>query len=180
MSRVYTSAVVIIPPQEIWEPIQEIRKRYDNQIKRWMPHINLIYPFRPESEFYPLKIQFKAVCKQIQPFKITLKFFNYFAHGPHNYTIWLQPEPKGSIVDLQNRVQKIVPDCNDLQLYENGYIPHLSLGQIKHKNLLKDTINILENNREPQIFILDRIYFISREQGKNSSFKEKIIIKFSS
>ncbi|MFX1496781.1 MAG: 2'-5' RNA ligase family protein [Promethearchaeota archaeon] len=180
MYKVYTSAVVIIPPKEIWGPIQEIRKRYDHQINRWMPHITLIYPFRPESEFDNLETEFKAVCMQIHPFKIILKLFNHFTHGHHNLTIWLQPEPKINIVDLQNRIQKIVPNCNDVQLYKNGFIPHLSLGQIKDKNLLMDTIKILENKWEKQTFILDRIYFIARKQGKNSSFKEKTIIKLSS
>ncbi len=51
MSKVYTSAVVIIPPKESWSSIQEIRKQYDRPINRWMPHMTLLYPFRPESRF---------------------------------------------------------------------------------------------------------------------------------
>jgi hypothetical protein len=42
MSKVFTSAVVIIPPEELWIPIQKIRKKYDRQINRWMPHITLL------------------------------------------------------------------------------------------------------------------------------------------
>ena len=34
MEKVYTSAVVIIPPMDLWEPIQEIRRKYDRQINR--------------------------------------------------------------------------------------------------------------------------------------------------
>ena len=45
MSKFYNSAVVIIPPQEKWESIQEIRETYDRGFNRWMPHITLIYPF---------------------------------------------------------------------------------------------------------------------------------------
>ena len=48
--KTHKSAVVIIPPEEIWEPIQKIRRLYDRQCHRWMPHITLIYPFRPRSE----------------------------------------------------------------------------------------------------------------------------------
>ncbi len=65
MKKVYTSAVVIIPPQESWEPIQEIRKVYDRNIYRWMPHITLLYPFRPETDYNTLEKKFSEVCKLI-------------------------------------------------------------------------------------------------------------------
>ena len=35
--KTHKSAVVIIPPEEIWEPIQKIRRLYDRQGHRWMP-----------------------------------------------------------------------------------------------------------------------------------------------
>ena len=54
MSKVYTTAVVIIPPEKIWETIQKIRRTYDRQFHRWMPHITLLYPFKPQSYFKEL------------------------------------------------------------------------------------------------------------------------------
>ncbi|GAH05617.1 unnamed protein product, partial [marine sediment metagenome] len=50
MSKVYSSAVVIIPPREKWASIQEIRKIYDRNLTRWMPHITLLYPFRSRNQ----------------------------------------------------------------------------------------------------------------------------------
>ncbi|MFW9772167.1 MAG: 2'-5' RNA ligase family protein [Candidatus Thorarchaeota archaeon] len=179
MDKVYTTAIVIIPPKEIWEPIQKIRKQYDRQIKRWMPHINLIYPFRPIYDFDNLEPQFNVICQQIPPFEISLKSFNYFTHGHQNFTIWLRPDPMAPIIKLQERILKLVPDCNDLNLYRNGFTPHLSIGQIKGKKVLIETINNLESNWIPQNFLLDRIFFIAREDRKNSTFQEKKIIKFS-
>ena len=41
----HTSAVVICPPSSQWGPIQEIRSFNDKSYARWMPHINLLYPF---------------------------------------------------------------------------------------------------------------------------------------
>ena len=41
----HTSAVVICPPTSTWEPIQRIRAVNDKSYTRWMPHINLLYPF---------------------------------------------------------------------------------------------------------------------------------------
>ena len=41
----HTSAVVICPPSSQWGPIQEIRSVNDKSYVRWMPHVNLLYPF---------------------------------------------------------------------------------------------------------------------------------------
>ena len=49
--KTHKTAVVIIPPEDVWDPIQKIREKYDRQFRRWMPHITLIYPFRPFEEF---------------------------------------------------------------------------------------------------------------------------------
>ncbi len=35
------SAVIIMPPKEMWGPIDEIRKIHDKGFIRWMPHINM-------------------------------------------------------------------------------------------------------------------------------------------
>ena len=43
----HESAIVLIPPQEVWEPIQAIRRVHDRQVRRWMPHVTLLYPFLP-------------------------------------------------------------------------------------------------------------------------------------
>lgn len=39
------SACCIIPPQELWHTIQEIRYEYDKSVSRWPPHINLFALF---------------------------------------------------------------------------------------------------------------------------------------
>ena len=49
--KTHQTPVVIIPPKEIWASIQSIRQQHDTNYRRWMPHITLIYPFRPKAEF---------------------------------------------------------------------------------------------------------------------------------
>ncbi|MFW9898678.1 MAG: 2'-5' RNA ligase family protein [Candidatus Thorarchaeota archaeon] len=171
MSKVYTSAVVIIPPERIWAPIQEIRRIYDRQINRWMPHINLLYPFRHINEFSNLKKEFSIICGQILSFEISLKIFNYFHHGHQNYTIYLKPEPSTLILKLQENLLKIVPDCNDVNKNKNGFTPHLSVGQIIGKKKLISTLEKLQNQWEELKFALNSIYFISREKNKTSKFR---------
>ena len=169
--KVYTSAVVIIPPEEKWAPIQEIRQRYDRQINRWMPHITLLYPFRPENEYTRLEKEFSEKCNHIRPFEISLKNFNYFSHGKERYTIWLDPEQNDLIVNLQAELLKIVPDCNDLNKFKKGFRPHLSFGQIIGKDKLNEVINGLQKNWNDIEFLLNQIYFISRIDNKTSKFE---------
>ncbi|MHA2390888.1 MAG: 2'-5' RNA ligase family protein [Promethearchaeota archaeon] len=171
MSKVYYSAVVVIPPEEKWAAIQEIRKRYDRNINRWMPHITLLYPFRPPAQYSNVEEIFSKTCGGLSPFEISLNFFKYFGHGHQTYTLWLNPEPNNSLIDLQSEILKIVPDCNDVNKYKNGFKPHLSVGQIKGKNLLLEILKNLQREWKEIKFTLNKIFFISREKSKTSKFK---------
>jgi 2'-5' RNA ligase len=173
MSKDYFSAVVIIPPEDKWEPIQKIREKYDRQINRWMPHITLIYPFKPEDEYSRLENDFSAECQSIKPFEISLKHFHYFNHGRERYTLWVMPKPNDLIQDLQARILKIVPECNDVNKHKSGFIPHLSVGQIQGKRKLEETIKNIQNQWKYIYFFLKEIYFISREKKKASKFEKK-------
>lgn len=171
MSKIYNSAVVIIPPKENWPPIQEIRRSYDRQINRWMPHITLLYPFKPEKEYPAIEQMFIEKCRTIKPFEINLNSFYYFSHKNQQYTIWLNPEPVNLIRQLQSHLLKLIPDCDDVNKFKNGFTPHLSVGQTKGKVRIGRIINDLQNNWKPLNFLLDEIYFISRDNFKSSKFQ---------
>lgn len=49
--KTHKTAVVLIPPEECWPPIQAIRQEHDRHVRRWMPHMTMIYPFRPKEQF---------------------------------------------------------------------------------------------------------------------------------
>ncbi|NVM44915.1 MAG: 2'-5' RNA ligase family protein [Candidatus Lokiarchaeota archaeon] len=173
MTKVHSTAVVIIPPKEVWGEIQDIRKKYDRHIHRWMPHITLLYPFRPQSEFNNLKSLFLTTCKKIEIFDIFLKKFKYFHHGKQKYTLYLDPESETLIAYLQHKILEIIPDCNDVTLYRTGFLPHLSVGQIEGKDNLKVNLKNLQINWNPLKFKITSIYFIAREKDKLSEFKIK-------
>ena len=124
-----TAAVVWIPPQDSWGPIQAIRRRYDRHITRWMPHVTLLYPFRPREEFDAVEPLLKAALAEIPPFEAELRDVRSFEHNPHSHTMWIAPEPPAAFVELQTVLQAAVPDCNDVSNYPGGYTPHLSVGQ---------------------------------------------------
>jgi len=48
--KVFHSALIIKPPETLWPQIQAIRKEKDKAYERWMPHVNMSFPFvEPET-----------------------------------------------------------------------------------------------------------------------------------
>ena len=170
-SKAYNSAVVIIPPKGKWAPIQEIRQMHDRHIYKWMPSITLLYPFRPKGEYPGLEKQFSSTCVKINSFELSLNTFKYFEHGQQRHTLWLDPEPSDKIRDLQGKLFEIVPECNDVNNYKNGFTPHLSVGQIKGKNNMHEVIANLQDSWAEIKFLVNCIFFISREKSKTSRFE---------
>jgi RNA 2',3'-cyclic 3'-phosphodiesterase len=124
-----TAAVVWIPPESVWEPIQTIRRRYDRHLLRWMPHMTLLYPFRPREQFGEIEPLLREACAEIPPFEADFREIRSFQHGPQSHTMWAAPEPEAAFRELQSVLQAKVPDCDDVSKYESGFTPHLSLGQ---------------------------------------------------
>ncbi len=124
-----TSAVVWIPPDSAWPAIQVIRRRYDRHLPRWMPHVTLLYPFRPREDFDSIEPALYEACAAVKPFDAALAEIRSFEHSAHSHTMWAAPEPEASFRALQAALQKRFPDCNDVANYPNGFTPHLSLGQ---------------------------------------------------
>lgn len=142
---------MVIPPEEVWEPIQAIRREHDRQIGRWMPHINLLYPFRDSVQ---------SVRLTGGAFELTLTRFRFFLHGPRRFTIWLEPEPREPLIRLQRELEAQFPDCDDLSKFENGYTPHLSVGQSTDSKLAGS----LQESWQPIRFEVTQIFHIVRDE----------------
>lgn len=133
------SALCICPPQALWPSIQGVRERMDKSYLRWMPHINVAYPFvgagRAEEAASVLRSAFRSAG--IAEFSVALDSAGYFQHSKKSSTLWLAPrvvdggEP--DVLDrLQRAVQGAIPACSHLR--ERGgdgqFRPHLSLAQL--------------------------------------------------
>ncbi len=66
-AKVFTTAIVAIPPQEVWPAIQAIRAVNDKHFSRWMPHFTLIYPFWPESRFPEAELTLREALRSLKP-----------------------------------------------------------------------------------------------------------------
>lgn len=160
------SAIVLIPPEAAWPPIQAIRQRLDRQFSRWMPHITLIYPFRPAPEFEAVRDRILEACAAVQPFTFQLETFRSFSHGDGRYTMWLEPSSREWIVALQSALQARFPECDDVTRYPNGFTPHLSVGQLTGRVALEERITALQSSWRPISFEVRAASLICREEGE--------------
>lgn len=158
------SALVVIPPEEVWEPIQRIRRKYDRKIDRWMPHINLLYPFRPRERFDEAAPRIGEALKGFPPFMVTLKELRHFAHGNDRFTMWLEPDPAEPLVKIQSALQALFPDCTEVSSFEGGYVPHLSVGQARGARFLEGRMKEIRAFWTPLRFEVREVALIARTE----------------
>lgn len=169
-SKTYTTAVVIIPPESIWLPIQALRQRYDRNVRRWMPHITLLYPFRPREAFASLVTPFSHVCALLAPFDITFSNMSVFQHGCGSATIWLAPEPAMPLIALQTALWRVAPDCDDTR-QRDGFTPHLSVGQARGQGAGTKLRDSLQVDWQPLTFTVTEVCLISRGEPPDDVFR---------
>jgi len=164
--KVVTSAVIVSPPQDMWVPIQAIRSMHDKAYVRWLPHINLIYPFVPANEFPQIVNGFTAGMAQVQPFTVTFDSFDFFEHGPRSCTLFLKPrtEPPSALQDLQAAIQRVFPFCDDqTKKSDDGlFHAHLTVGQFKGQREVLKFKSDFEKNWKPIQWQVKEVYIISR------------------
>ena len=165
------TAVVIIPPNDTWGPIQSIREKHDRQIGRWMPHITLIYPFFPKSAFGRAAKDLSPACNSLKPFDIEVARFDFFWHGKGYYTVWLAREPEEPLLDLQTALWPLVCESHELERGIRHFRPHLSVGQVRGTADMARLIEELQANWTPIRFRVDSVHFIWRNVPPDDAFR---------
>jgi len=138
------SALCIIPPKSVWPRIQDIRKQHDPAYVRWMPHINIFFPFIDEKWFPEIAeyIEHEVVKKNnIGSFHICLDKFDVFDRvknhrGPYPKmeTIFLQPSGYGATMQtLWMHLSTDWPICGGK--HGGEFHPHLTCAKMKGKSL---------------------------------------------
>lgn len=169
-AKTYKTAMVIIPPDHLWGPIQGLRQRHDRHYRRWMPHITLIYPFRPLTAFEQLTPQLAQACRKIEPFEIHLARFGFFAHSRRDATLYLVPEPAKPIKALHAALMELLPDCNDTARFAGGFAPHLSVGQARSREARALGAQ-LQAAWQPMGFTVNRVCLIWRNDPPDDLFR---------
>lgn len=170
-AKTHKTAAVLIPPESVWPPIQRIRRVRDRQFRRWMPHVTLLYPFRPPGQFDQLAPALRDACRRVEPFELVLAELRWFAHGRKSYTIWLALQPAERLERLHAELLGAVPDCDDTAGFAGGFTPHLSVGQVRGRDRLEHAMAELCAEWKPVRFSASRVSLIRRGDPPDDVFR---------
>jgi len=176
--KVHTSAVVLIPPEAVWEPIQAIRRVHDPKVGRWMPHATLLYPFVPEGMFGQVAERLAEAISGTEPFEVRLAEFSLFAHRKRSATLWLRPEPAAALRALQARLQGAAPWCDEVRRHRGGFTPHLSVGRFPGEAAARNAAAELAADWRPVTFLADHVSLIARSGEPDDPFVERMRVDF--
>jgi len=168
-AKVPFTAVVLIPPEDTWEPIQSIRRAHDPQIARWMPHVTLLYPFVAQSALDRAAEALSDACAQCLCFAVQLAEFDCFIHGARSATVWLRPDPSAPVARLQSGLLEALPWCDDTSRFATGFTPHLSVGRWRAGEAQQAVAELKESWR-PLEWRVDCVYLIARPDEGEAPF----------
>lgn len=175
--RVPLTAVVLIPPEAVWEPIQAIRRVHDPQFLRWMPHVTLLYPFVPAARLEEAAEVLRPAAEAVAAFDVTLGAFGHFVHGGRSATVWLRPEPLAEVQALQARLQAAMPWCDDVGRFAGGFQPHLSVGRFPNAEEAERVASRLEAGWQPVRFRATEAALIARSGAPADPFRVRTLLR---
>lgn len=127
----YKSALVLLPPGAVHQPIEHIREKHDRNFRRWPAHINLLYPFlaQPSRAKECIRYRIRQALNEAKPFEAQFTNSSYFHHSRGSATVYLEPmKPQcaTAIIKVQALLQAEFTECD---ADKRAFTPHLSVGQ---------------------------------------------------
>lgn len=125
------TALCLIPPRHLWEPVDRLRSLHDRAYNRWPPHINLVYPFvhvdsLPSAIDAVCQLNLPGLFQQTQE-KAMLDETDVFLHKQYN-TIYLRPAHGSSTEAALTQLSRSLHRALGRSLDEQ-FKPHMTVAQ---------------------------------------------------
>lgn len=177
LTKSHRTALCIVPPRAVWEPIQAIRCEHDPEAQRWMPHIRICFPFVFPEEFDEAEARLKPVTDELPPFTLSLRTFQHFVHPNKKATVWLTPEPAGPLAALHRRVEALYPSLDKQERYGQGFVPHLTVGRCRTGRQASYLQETLQAAWDPLLFPVDSLALVAREPGSAYEIRRNLPLR---
>jgi len=169
----YQSALCLIPAEENWEGIQEIRSQHDRAYERWMPHINLFFPFIEDaledgSGFSDFAEQtLTPLLKKIPAFTVKVDHFDGFIRKK-DAQMYLGVDDDSELQNLWQQIRSVIPNRVRDKNRPN-FTPHMSVGQFKKKDYKQTLQEYQSSDKAFFEWRISEVCLISR--GKDTPFE---------
>eukprot|EP00908_Phaeocystis_cordata_P023879 Transcript_6333.p1 GENE.Transcript_6333~~Transcript_6333.p1 ORF type:complete len:301 (-),score=82.34 Transcript_6333:804-1706(-) len=178
-SKLHTSTVALVPPEEVWPRIQSAREQLrDKGLYRWPPHINLLYPFVPEDEFAAAASALATAAASCPPFEVTLDSFGVFG-GRSRGVLYLCPssaEEHAALCRLQGALQAALPHCDEQQ--RGGvFTPHMTLSHFASREAAEAARDAIASSWGPVRFSCAEAVHVMRRLGGAGQFERACTLR---
>jgi 2'-5' RNA ligase len=152
--------------------INKLRKKYDPNYKKYLPHLTLIYRFKKLPKEI-IQEHIKNSIKRIKPFEVIFKGYSKSSIGLYLHLNIKKGESK--LMKLHKSLK-----TGPLRTIKNPkmprYVPHISLGYCYNKNQLKKIMKSLPKNLEVREKI-NSIYLLTIDKKRKIKTKKRFVLK---
>ena len=152
--------------------INKLRKKYDPNYKKYLPHLTLIYRFKKLPKEV-IQEHIKNSIKGIKSFEVIFKGYSKSSEG-----LYLHLNIKKGRSNLMKLYKKL--KTGPLKKIRNPkmprYVPHISLGYCYNRNQLRKIIKSLPKNLEVRERV-SSIYLLTIDKKRKTKTKKRFILK---
>lgn len=166
-----TTALTIIAPEEFQDKINQVRSKYDRAYPRWMPHINLLFPFVSLDNFEDIVDRLKEL-NDFGEIDLNMNEINYFSQGK-NVTVHIKPSNKNRLSELFEKITILLPE---IKPKHNEFHPHLTLAQFKKSELNEKLKELQEWLGDGFVFKINKISLIKRNDNSPFVVEKEVML----
>lgn len=152
----YTTAVDILPPDEVVRTVDQYRRVYARHLFARVPvHITLSCPFVPFDRLQGAQEAITAVCAEVPPFSVRVAGSGHLG-DPSRLVLFL--EPRDAVRELQMLLLARFPEAGAEGLPGGLARPHITVGYIEDVDLLQRLGCELDEQARGLTFRVDAVH----------------------